>query len=266
MVKSRKCGNCGANVTVRGNNYYCEYCGSSFVASAEDGESPKANAPMERPKMTDQVLKTYAFNTGSKVAIIPIVAFAILWCSVTFGMAIATFVASHGAEFMGIVPLFMGIFGLVMFILSIKSSLGPKEIRQAGKLAANGNWEAAYQTLKESYTKRITAQVGTSLIFVTFFKFNKDEEARQYIRDLNQLSYTGNNKVKEIADYLGESYGKVNYAFHSEAAQITSDTLKMMNTLSSIASINHNINVRVNRSHDIHSGFYGPHGPRPPRN
>lgn len=271
MIESNKCDNCGANVVRRGDGFYCEYCGSTFLAKSgtvNSNQTTKVN--MERPTMTDEVLKTVAFAKGSKIAVIPIIVFEIIWCTVCFGMALVMFTDDMAPGAMGVVPLLMGVFGLVMFSVAIKSTLGPRALRVAGKQAEEGDWRGAYSTLQESYSKKIEILVGTALIFISFFKFKDDEKTKAYINDLNHLNYTGNAKVKEIANYLGVQYNRVSYAVHNESVTINNDAAAILGTLGTIAAVS-NMNRRYNRPHHPPHGsmhrHHGPggFGPRPPR-
>lgn len=266
MVKSNKCENCGANLIKRGSGYYCEYCGSSYISKdngVQDSASKVHATNMERPTMTEEVLREVAFPKSGFVVLIPVIAFAIMWCGTALVMAALTF-SQPGARLMGIVPLLMGVFGSFIFIAVIKSALGPKVVRRASKLVEEGNWQAAYNLLKEDYERKITSQVGNAMIFISFYKFKDDESAKKYINDLNHLNYNGNAKIKEIASYLGVEYNRVSYAVHSEGIEIESP----VDDLQTIASI-FNAAKTVNRSHTSESGTYAPHGynsyPRKPR-
>ena len=264
MLDSNKCKNCGANVVKKAGGYYCEYCGSSYTARDNAHSESTVNVSMERPTMTDEVLKTVAFSKNSKAAAIPVAAFGVLWVIVTFGMGIAVLTSmDHGPKFIGCVPFFMGIFGIVIFSISIKSILGPKALRHAANLADRGNWNAAYQTLQESYSDKTNAEVCIALVLIAFYKFKDDEKAKHYIIDLKQLSVVANAKVKLIADYLGVDYNAVNYSFHDESQVVKTSTYH--NESGSI-TIN-GVNIKYSRSSRPHQNGFDTNwfGPKPPR-
>lgn len=251
-MKSNKCKNCGANLIQRGGGYYCEYCGGSFVASETSESSGKKAKSMVRPTMTEEVLKEVAFPKSTKAAIIPMVIFAFIWCGTTFGMSIFTFSEmEHGLPFfVPIIPMLMGVFGLVVFVSVIKATLGPKILNNARKLAEEGQWSQVYRMLSDEYSKKIDANIGYALTLVAFYKFKDDEKAKKIINDLNQLNYNRNEKVKEIADYLGVEYNRVKYNIHSESVNINLGSVNSgrVNTTSS---------HRYNRTHGSNFHFNG---------
>lgn len=114
-MKKYKCPSCGATIT---NGVVCSYCG-------EELEFDKSGEPIVPTyKLSDDEIDIVMHKlNGSLVAVIPILAFMVLWCGTCFGMGIFALIE---AGLMGLMPIGMGMFGLVFMTFAIKATVGTR--------------------------------------------------------------------------------------------------------------------------------------------
>lgn len=192
-MKVIKCPSCGAKVKPDSN--MCEYCGSTFDVNEIETIS---NIKKAKPKLNCNEVIAIIENVNSsniKASLIkklPIIIFALIWCSITIFMGVSSLRHFNFRIFVSIIPFFFTAFGVCFFIPIIISSGGSGHTKKIISMLKANKINEAFNYAKQNTYKN--DNVLAISILIGFYLCDDLNYAYSNIKRLNALTITSYSK------------------------------------------------------------------------
>ena len=191
-MKVIKCPSCGAKVKPDSN--ICEYCGSTFDVNEIETIS---NIKKSKPKLScDELIKVIEtsnnFNIKSTlIAKLPIIVFALIWCSVTIFMGLSSL--KYLRRIFSVIPFLFTVFGVCIFVPIIISNGGRGHIKKIVSLLKENKINDAFNYAKQNTYKN--DYVLAVSVLIAFYLCDDLNYAYSNIKRLNALTITSYSKT-----------------------------------------------------------------------
>jgi len=209
-MENNKCTQCGAAINTQ--TMTCDYCGTTYSNIKADSKNITADQTVIR--LSDMSIIKVLKGLNPKVAyLLPVVIFMTFWCTICFGMGIF---AISEAGFMGAVPFFMFIIGIVVLVTTIIQARkgGLKEVIEMCK---SGDWSNALALSEKKENKSSNYKLAYLLIKVHHFDDYSDAQLKLSLIPVTDIAKT--LTVTPVFAELAKLYG-INVSAPDVAASV----------------------------------------------